>query len=474
MRIDKEEINPDIPAWVKHCKQRRMKENLLTILIAHNQLELVKRQIKMLLLFSSIDKRNLIIVDNYSDDGLDEWLKQQENLNYIICDEGLEKYSVILNTIIQEFVTKEDILLLSPQYLPLPKCIENLYDTLHENVNAGAVCADVISFDSPIGKDFANAAAYAEEHQNQRRKSRVICLAEGAVMIRNELLQEKEGFDEQLKLPKNVLRDFAFNKVCANWELFLVENAYVYEMPLIAEDVYLQFFGEDSDRKRLKESWKMNYFNDRPNVGLLTYIERGKEEEFSVLEIGCDCGVNLLHLKNLYKNVVLYGVEMNPMAARIASHIAEVQVVDIEKEALKFDGVKFDYIVFGDVLEHLRDPEAALRYCRKILKKDGKILASIPNLMHYSVLYQLLNGDFTYSDMGLLDRTHVHFFTHNEIIRLFEKEKYKIEKMGYKVLGEVTDEIREFIGKLMEISHNSKEFMFEAFQYNILAVQSDV
>lgn len=450
-----------------------MKENLLTILIAHNQLELVKQQIKMRSIFSTMDVGNIVIVDNYSDDGLDEWLKQQENLDYIICDEGLEKYSVILNTVIQEFVTEEDILLISPQYLPLPNCIENLYDGLHENMNAGAVCSNVISFDTPIGKDFKNAVAYAEEHQNQRRKKQVICLQEGAAMIRNELLGGDKCFDEQLKLPENVMRDFAFHKICDNWELFQVENAYVYGMPLMAEDVYLQFFGDDLDRIRLKESWKMNYFNDKPNENLLSHIERREKEEFSVLEIGCDCGVNLLHLRNLYENVQLYGVEVNPMAAQIASHIAKVQAADIEEEFLQFEEEKFDYIIFGDVLEHLRSPESLLRNCRKILKKEGRILASIPNLMHYSVLSQLLNGDFTYTDMGLLDRTHIHFFTYNEIVRLFEAEKYQIEKIGYTVEEETTYEARDFIGKLMEISHGSKEFMFLAFQYVVSAVRAD-
>ena len=62
-------------------------------------------------------------------------------------------------------------------------------------------------------------------------------------------------------------------------------------------------------------------------------------------------------------------------------------------------------MVFGDVLEHLKDPERILRECASVLKSDGEILACIPNLMHYSVLHGLLHGNFTYMDTGLLDRT---------------------------------------------------------------------
>ncbi len=446
-----------------------MKENLyVVVLIAHNQMELVKQQVKIHSLFAS-ENGSIVIVDNYSDDGLGEWLKQQKDLDYIICDEGLETYSVILNTVIQEFVKEEDVLLLSPRYLLLPGCVENLYKELHGNTDVGAVCANAISHGSQLGKDFGNAVAYAQEHRNKEGTKQIMCLEEGAVMFRNDLLGGNKCFDEQLRLPRNILRDFVFDRICAGWKMLSIENAYIYEMPLVAENVYVRFFGETADRKRLKEKWSMNYFNDRPNVNLLSQIERGKEEEFSVLEIGCDCGANLLYLRNLYQNVRLYGVEINPMAANITSHIAKVQVTDIEKEFWQFDGVQFDYVIFGDVLEHLRNPGAVLGYCRENLKKGGRILASIPNLMHYSVLYQLINGDFTYADMGLLDRTHIHFFTYNEIVRLFEGENYTIEDIKPVGTGELTQTEKDFVGELMKISHRAQQFMFLTFQYIVSA-----
>ena len=74
---------------------------------------------------------------------------------------------------------------------------------------------------------------------------------------------------------------------------------------------------------------------------------------------------------------------------------------------MDFGGVTFDYIIFGDVLEHLRDPEGTLNYCKEFLKKGGSILASIPNIMHVSVVRDLLNGNFTYADQGPVSYTHL-------------------------------------------------------------------
>ncbi len=89
-----------------------------------------------------------------------------------------------------------------------------------------------------------------------------------------------------------------------------------------------------SDRQILKEKWDMNYFNAVPNAGLLSYITDPKDAPIRVLEIGCDCGANLLWVKNRYPNAELYGVEINPSAAEIANCIAKVTVGNIEERQM--------------------------------------------------------------------------------------------------------------------------------------------
>ena len=126
------------------------------------------------------------------------------------------------------------------------------------------------------------------------------------------------------------------------------------------------------------------------------------------------------------------------------------------------------YIIFGDVLEHLHNPQAVIRYCRTLLEDEGYILTSIPNLMHISVMKQLLSGHFIYEDSGLLDRTHIHFFTYKEIVQMFMDEDFQLENVLSVTMG-MTGEDEELMKKLLEISQDVQPFMYQTFQYKVAA-----
>ncbi len=172
-------------------------------------------------------------------------------------------------------------------------------------------------------------------------------------------------------------------------------------------------------------------------------------------------------IKNRYPNAQIYGLEINPASAEIAKHLAEVKVGNIEDQEIPFEGT-FDYIIFGDVLEHLHDPQGIVRFCREKLTERGCILTSIPNVMHVTVMEQLLKGRFEYQDTGLLDRSHIHFFTFYEILRLFQEESYNIEEMKTTTVM-LNEDDKELIRKLMKISENVEEHMYTTFQYLVKA-----
>ena len=116
----------------------------------------------------------------------------------------------------------------------------------------------------------------------------------------------------------------------------------------------------------------------------------------------------------------------------------------------------------------MHDPAGTVEFCREILNDDGKILASIPNVMHISVMQQLLNGRFTYEDTGLLDRTHIHMFTYKEIVDLFQKNGFKMESvMSAKI--PLSDEQEQLIQDLQALSRDVAPFMYETFQYRVVA-----
>ncbi len=140
---------------------------------------------------------------------------------------------------------------------------------------------------------------------------------------------------------------------------------------------------------------------------IVKWIEEERPSE--VLEIGTATGYLTSEMVKLGCSVV--GVEADPEMAEIARpHCREMLVGDVETADLKKLGT-FDAIVFGDVLEHLRNPREILLKVGELLKPGGKVLISLPNVANIWVRLNLLFGRFNYSRVGILDETHLRFFT---------------------------------------------------------------
>ena len=139
----------------------------------------------------------------------------------------------------------------------------------------------------------------------------------------------------------------------------------------------------------------------------------------TVLDVGCASGY-LAKTLGAYGNTVT-GVEYDAEAAAEAEpHLHRVVVADLDQVDLAeaVGGDCFDVIVFGDVLEHLRDPLPSLRAARRMLNPGGYIVISIPNIAHGDVRMSLLLGRFRYGNLGLLDTTHLRFFTRQSLQEL--------------------------------------------------------
>ena len=141
-----------------------------------------------------------------------------------------------------------------------------------------------------------------------------------------------------------------------------------------------------------------------------------------VLDVGCATGYLARAL--VERGCTVSGVECDEEAAEEARPFLERLVVgDLETMDLAeaFGDDRFDVIVFGDVLEHLRNPLPVLRRAKALLADGGSVVASIPNIAHGSVRLALLAGRFDYQDLGLLDSTHVRFFTRSSVEDLFRE-----------------------------------------------------
>jgi 2-polyprenyl-3-methyl-5-hydroxy-6-metoxy-1,4-benzoquinol methylase len=157
--------------------------------------------------------------------------------------------------------------------------------------------------------------------------------------------------------------------------------------------------------------------NDAP-AKILRAVGHGKR----VLEVGCASGVQSKILSER-QGCRVTGIEINPFAAEEARRYCE-SVIVADLESLSFDsalgGEEFDVIIIADVLEHLREPASVLGHLKNRLLPEGRILASIPNVVYAGLILQMVSGRFDYRPYGLLDDTHLRFFTLKSIYRLFE------------------------------------------------------
>jgi 2-polyprenyl-3-methyl-5-hydroxy-6-metoxy-1,4-benzoquinol methylase len=146
-----------------------------------------------------------------------------------------------------------------------------------------------------------------------------------------------------------------------------------------------------------------------------------------VLEVGPATGYITEALNN--RGCRVTAIEKDTAVAEITAKLCERMIIgDVEQIdfAADFAGEEFDVVIFGEVLEHLVDPQSVLAQAACILQPKGYVVASVPNIAHGSIRLALLGGEFRYTELGLLDRTHLRFFTRTSLEDLFREAGYSI------------------------------------------------
>lgn len=152
----------------------------------------------------------------------------------------------------------------------------------------------------------------------------------------------------------------------------------------------------------------------------------------SVLDVGCSTG-DFGRALSIYKKCVVDGVEPDSGDSKLAQKVLHQVFNGTVEEAFsgKLKEIKYDHIVFLDVIEHLVDPVSVLSGLKPHLAPGGSIIFSIPNMAHLSTRLMLLDGTFDYGNTGLLDKTHLHFYTQQEVQRVFSEAGYEVEVWDY-------------------------------------------
>lgn len=181
----------------------------------------------------------------------------------------------------------------------------------------------------------------------------------------------------------------------------------------------------DTDKKDHIYKGTIDEGGDNSLSKIIKYIE----PDTVVLELGPATGYLTEYIQKKL-NCSVDCVEISPNMAEAAEKycrhmlVADLDEIDLEEQ---FKEEAYDCILMTDVLEHLKKNEKVLQSCRSLLKKNGRLIVSVPNIAHSSIIGSLLKGKFEYRDEGLLDQTHIRFFTRESIADLLEKCRFSIE-----------------------------------------------
>ena len=214
-----------------------------------------------------------------------------------------------------------------------------------------------------------------------------------------------------------------------------------------------------ASKDHFRYSYEIDLDSDTTASRILHLVGQDKR----VLECGCGPGHMTRVLVEHFRCEVT-GIEIDKETAREAETFCR-QVICGDLDVLNLEecleGHKFDVVVFADVLEHLKDPWRSLKQAHKILTTGGYVVISVPNIAYAGLMADLLQGRFRYREKGLLDATHLRFFTAETLKDMLEDTGYSVEVWDrYRVVPEHT----EFGDSLQQIPPTVRDFLLQGHE----------
>ncbi|MGL5694998.1 MAG: methyltransferase domain-containing protein [Peptostreptococcaceae bacterium] len=399
---------------------------------------------------------------------------KSEKINIInINDKNLFSYSFskFANIGIKNTSKNNDILILNDNCYIVENTLENLEKALYSNENVGI--ATPVSNIGPfyhyqsLNLPFESLQSfidYTKDKVNYKQSDNELRLRTSflTVLIKRCVLDEISLLDEIFISTDFASDDFCLRALKQGYKTLLCNNSFIY----IKGDLYYNI--GYLDKNKFKNKWGFDpLYSLSIRTEILDKLSIDSSSTVNILEIGCACGSTLLKLKEIYKECNLYGFDINKESTDIAKHIdnANIQCADIENDDISLEENKFDLVILLDVLEHLKDPWELMKKVKKSLKKDGQIIISLPNIMHISIVNSLIQGNWDYQESGILDRTHLRFFTLKSIKEMFQSIDCNMIYY-FSIYSRISSEEENLIN-LLSTQYNLDKNQLMSYQYII-------
>ena len=181
-----------------------------------------------------------------------------------------------------------------------------------------------------------------------------------------------------------------------------------------------------------------------------------------ILEIGCGEGGTLARIRELRPDVWLAGAELMKLDSPLYAKLDQFEQINVEEQLPSITPGSIDILLCLDVLEHLREPQQVLVRLATLLRPNALLIASLPNLQYVKVSLPLLFGHFNYTDEGVLDRTHLRFFTRRSAMHMLDEAGFDVREVERLRIRD----IRKLMGILLPLpgwrDFWTKQFLFIA------------
>lgn len=446
------------------------------ILLTYNKLEYTKICIESIRKFTPKGKYEIIVVDNNSNDGTQDWLNKQDDLKVIYnnynagfpkgCNQGIE-------------ISRGDsILLLNNDTVVTPNWLNVLDKTLYSNNKIGAVgsITNSCSNGQAINVNYNDLEGLIEfgkelNKYNESLHELKMVLIGYCFLVKRSVI-DKVGLLDEIFTPGNFEdNDLSFRILENGYDLVLCRDSFIhhYGSTSFKQDVQGYNTVYHTNFFKFTNKWGFDLHSTCiTRLDLLNMMQSNSNDYINILDIGCATGDTLLAIRNRYKNAKVYGIEKNENKGKIAKGIANTIIGDVEQIDFLYEEKYFDYIILGDILEQLKDPWNLLNKLKIYLKDGGLLLCSIRNIMQIKVLRQILTGNFTYSGYGVLSKDNLRFFTGYEMQKMIQESGFKINGLYAQNLPILPEE-EELINQLCKINGEGYRQQYLTYQYLIKA-----
>lgn len=398
------------------------------IILSYDLLDYTKVCIESIRETTPENVREIIVVDNGSNDGSVEWLRKQPDIILVENKEN-KGFPGGCNQGIRMSSDDSDIFLLNNDTMLPENALFWLRMGLYEKENNGSAGSvsnyaggqvvvsglnqipDLLSF----GEKTNIPMRYPYEDR--------LFLSGFALLIKRSVMDEVGFLDERFFPGNNEDVDLGLRILKAGYQNVLCKNSFILHFGSKTFHKDVQAYQETAARNRSKINEKWGFDVDyylHPKEDLIQLIEKPAEHPMRILDAACGCGASMGYIRGIYTNAETYGIESDPGLAELASHMGNVICGKIEELDLLWEEESFDYIIVGDLLEHVSEPEKILKQIRRYLKKDGYMIAEMMNMRHYSIILSLLKRDVF---------PHKKSYTKTEFQKLLSENGYRVEEI---------------------------------------------